>query len=154
MELRVDRRWKLSGYTIGNLFIDGEYFCDTLEDKDRGLRQDMPEAEIIRKKVCGQTAIPAGRYRISMDITSPTFQNRTWAKPYGGKVPALLSVPGYSGVLIHVGNTPADTSGCILVGFNNVKGQVTDSTRTFYDLMDKHLLPAKRRGEEIWITIG
>lgn len=153
MELRVDRRWKKDGYTIGNLYIDGKLFCNTLEDKDRGLRQDMPVAEIQRLKAYGKTAIPTGRYRIDMDTVSAKFRSRVWATPYGGRLPLLLSVPGYAGVLVHVGNSAEDTDGCILVGTNSAVGKVLNSAATFCELMDKHLLPAFRRHEEIWITI-
>lgn len=71
-----------------------------------------------------------------MNTVSPKFKDRVWAKPYGGKLPRLENVPGYEGVLIHVGNKPADTLGCILVGQNKVKGQVINSTATFNKLME------------------
>ena len=100
----------------------------------------------------GETAIPTGTYKIDMDTVSPKFQNRAWAKPYNGKLPRLIDVKGYSGVLIHVGNKPEDTLGCILVGENKVKGQVINSTATFYELMTA-LLKAHKAGEEICITI-
>lgn len=140
MELLVKRRALNFKYTIGSLYINGVYFCDTLEDTVRGT------------KIAGITAIPYGTYKITMDVVSPKFKDRSWAKPYGGKLPRLLNVPNFEGVLIHVGNTAEDTSGCLLVGKNKVKGKVVDSTNTFMELMEKHLLPAKRRGEEITIT--
>lgn len=142
MDLRVERRWKKEGYTIGILYINGVRFCETLEDKVR------PNGV----KIYGKTAIPAGRYRITMDIVSDKFRNRSWARPYNGKLPRLLNVPNFEGVLIHVGNRPEDTLGCILVGNNRVKGMVLDSTQRFKELMDI-LIPANKSGEEIWITI-
>lgn len=142
MELRVERRWKKEGYTIGILYINGVRFCETLEDTVR------PNGV----KIYGKTAIPAGRYRITMDIVSDKFRNRSWARPYNGKLPRLLNVPNFEGVLIHVGNRPEDTLGCILVGNNRVKGMVLDSTQRFKELMDI-LIPANNAGEEIWITI-
>lgn len=153
MELKVIRKAKTPEYTIGKLYIDGKLFSDTLEDCDRGLRQDMPLEEIKAKKVYGKTAIPTGTYEIDMNTVSPKFKDRSWAKPYGGKLPRLVNVPGYEGVLIHVGNTSESTSGCLLVGKNSVKGMVTDSSKTFMSLMTKHLLPAKLRGEKITLTI-
>ena len=54
----------------------------------------------------------------------------------GRKLPRLVNVPGYEGVLIHVGNTADDTSGCLLVGRNKVVGKVTESTATFVELMN------------------
>ena len=142
MELRVERRWKKEGYTIGILYINGVRFCETLEDTVR------PNGV----KIYGKTAIPAGRYRITMDIVSDKFRNRSWARPYNGKLPRLLNVPNFEGVLIHVGNRPEDTLGCILVGNNRAKGMVLDSIRRFKELMDI-LIPANQSGEEIWITI-
>lgn len=153
MELKVKRVAKKNEYTIGRLYIDGQYVCDTLEDVDRGLTQDMPLEEIKEKKVYGKTAIPTGTYEIDMNTISPKFQARSWAKPYGGKLPRLIGVKGFEGVLLHVGNTSESTSGCLLVGKNSIKGMVTDSTKTFMSLMSKYLLPAKLRGEKITITI-
>ena len=101
MELLVKRVARRDEYTIGRLYINGVKFSDTLEDCDRGLTQDMPLEEIKAKKVYGKTAIPTGTYEIDMNTISPKFQARSWAKPYGGKLPRLLNVPGYEGVLIH-----------------------------------------------------
>ena len=153
MELKVKRVAKKNEYTIGRLYIDGKYVSDTLEDCDRGLTQDMPLEEIKAKKVYGKTAIPTGTYEIDMNTISPKFQARSWAKPYGGKLPRLIGVKGFEGVLVHVGNTADNSSGCLLVGKNSIKGMVTDSTKTFMSLMSKYLLPAKLRGEKITITI-
>lgn len=153
MELKVKRIAKKNEYTIGRLYIDGVYYSDTLEDCDRGLTQDMPLEEIKAKKVYGKTAIPTGTYEIDMNTVSPKFEKRSWAKPFGGKLPRLINVPGYEGVLIHVGNTSESTSGCLLVGKNSIKGMITESSRTFMSLMTKHLLPAKIKGEKISITI-
>jgi hypothetical protein len=136
MKLIVKRVAKKPKYTIGKLYIDGEYFCDTLEDTDRDLDQSMTEEEIASRKVYGKTAIPTGTYKITMNVVSPRFKNRSWAKPWNGKIPRLLDVPGYDGVLIHVGNTEQDCTGCLLVGTNNVVGKVTNSTTTFHKLME------------------
>lgn len=152
MELKIDRRYKGTEYTIGSLYVNGSYFCDTLEDTDRGINSSMNLDEITKKKIYGKTAIPKGTYNVDMTTVSPKFKNRSWAKPYGGKVPRLLSVPGFDGVLIHPGNTASDTSGCILVGKNTIVGRVTDSTVTFHNLIKK-LLEARTKGEDISITI-
>lgn len=135
MKLVLERTFRGSAYTIGKLYVDGDYFCDTLEDVDRGLSSDMPLSKINEKKVYGETAIPTGTYKIVMNVVSPKFKDRTWAKPWDGKLPRLENVPGYEGVLIHVGNKAEDTLGCILVGQNKVKGQVINSTATFDRLM-------------------
>lgn len=153
MELKVKRKAFEKDYTIGDLFVDGKFVSNTLEDCDRGLTQDMPLEEIKAKKVYGKTAIPKGTYDIDMNTISPKFKDRSWAKPYGGKLPRLIGVKGFDGVLLHVGNTASDSSGCLLVGKNSIKGMITDSTRTFHTLMSKFLLPAKVQGERITITI-
>lgn len=152
MNITIKRIFKGDKYTIGKLYVNGIYECDTLEDTDRGLTQDMPLSNIQSKKLYGETAIPTGTYKIDMNTVSPKFKDRSWAKFCGGKLPRLIDVPGYSGVLIHVGNKPADTLGCILVGDNKVKGQVVNSTSTFQELYSL-MLKAKVAGEEITITI-
>lgn len=148
MEILVKRIAKKSKYTVGKLYIDGQYICNTLEDTDRGLSQDMPLEEIKKKKVYGETAIPSGVYKVDMNTISPKFKSRTWAKPYGGKIPRLVAVPGYEGVLIHPGNKAADSLGCILVGENTVVGQVVNSQATF-----KKVMNILTKGDNITITI-
>ena len=152
MKLTLKRTFKGPRYTIGKLFINGVYECDTLEDQDRGLTSQMSLEEIKAKKVYGETAIPTGTYSINMTTVSPKFKDRAWAKPYKGILPRLENVKGYEGVLIHVGNKAEDTLGCILVGENKVKGQVINSTAAFYELMTV-LLKAKSIGESIELTI-
>lgn len=152
MKLLLRRIFKGPRYTIGELFINGVYECDTLEDQDRGLTSQMSLEEIKAKKVYGVTAIPTGTYSINMTTVSPKFKDRAWAKPYKGILPRLGNVKGYEGVLIHVGNKAEDTLGCILVGENKVKGQVINSTATFYELMTV-LLKAQSAGEVIELTI-
>ena len=147
MKLLVKRIAKKSNYTIGKLYINGEWFCDTLEDTDRGLTQSMQLSEIRKVKVANETAIPAGTYTVTMAIVSPKFKNSSWARPYGGKLPRLLNVPGYEGVLIHVGNSAKDTAGCILVGKNKAVGKVLESQTVFKELMKK------LQGQSITITI-
>lgn len=149
MDLVLKRIYKGANYTIGNLYINNSKFCNTLEDTDRGLSQDMPLEVIQNTKVYGKTAIPVGKYKINMNVVSPKFKSRAWAKPWSGKLPRLEEVPGYEGVLIHVGNKPEDTLGCILVGENKVKGQVVNSTATFNKLMSI----LTKTNEEIFITI-
>ena len=152
MELKVKRIYKGEYYTIGKLYINNKYFCDTIEDKDRKLDDSMPEALIKSMKVYGQTAIPTGKYTIDMNTVSPKFKNRSWAKPYGGKLPRLIGVKGFEGILIHVGNTQHDSYGCILTGYNKVKGRVVNSTVCFKQLMPI-LLKAHLAGEVITIKV-
>ena len=148
MEILLKRIAKKSKYTIGKMYIDGQYICDTLEDADRGLNQNMSLEEIKNKKVYGETAVPTGTYKVDMNTVSPKFKSRTWAKPYGGKLPRLVLVPGYDGVLIHPGNKAEDTLGCILVGENKAVGQVLNSQVTF-----KKIMSILTKGTNITITI-
>ena len=149
MKILVKRIAKQPTYTIGKIYIDGAYISDCIEDKDRGLTQDMPLSEIREKKVYGETAIPTGTYNVTMNVVSPKFKDRSWAKPYGGKIPRLLNVPGYEGVLIHPFNTAEESLGCIGPGENKVKGKVINSTIAFKKIMSI-LLTAK---DDITITI-
>lgn len=153
MELIVDRKWKKQSYTISNLIINGEVFCQVLEDADRGLDNSMDLDKIMELKKPSITAIPRGTYKVTLDVYSPKFGNRAFYKEVcNGKVPRLLNVKGFDGILIHAGNTATDSAGCLLVGQNKVKGQVINSQATFrklYKLLkDKH-----DKGEQIIIKI-
>lgn len=148
MNIQLKRIAKRDVYTIGKLYINGEYFCDTIEDKDRGLDQSMPVNDIKKKKIYGQTAIPTGTYTVNMSVVSPKFKTRKWAIPYGGKIPRLQNVNGFDGVLIHPGSSSKDTYGCVLVGKNTSIGKLTESQNTFHKLM-KILL----KNKDITITI-
>ena len=138
MKLTLKRIAKKDTYTVGKLYIDGVYFCDTIEDKDRGLYQKQDIQELRKIKVPSKTAIPTGIYKISLSIVSPKFSaKKIYQEICKGKVPRLLNVPGYEGVLIHIGNTAEDSAGCILVGQNKVVGKVINSTETFRKLYSK-----------------
>lgn len=153
MNIYLRRIAKRDTYTIGNIEIAGKRICDTLEDKDRGLTDRQPEDVIKRIKVHGETAIPTGTYRVDMDSVSPRF-GRTpyYQKVCDGKLPRLVGVKGFQGVLIHAGNTAQDTHGCILVGENKQVGTVLNSRATFEKLY-KMMREAQKRGEEIMVTI-
>ena len=156
MKLEVRRIYKGSTYTIGNLYIDNEYFCHTLEDKDRGLADFMSIENIKKLKIAGSTAIPTGEYAITLEVKSTKYSNYTkypWAEDIDARVPRLINVKGFDGVLIHPsGNTDKDSAGCILVGQNKVKGQVINSRDTFKELY-KLLKDRKMKGEKITIKI-
>lgn len=152
MELLLYRIARRDTYTIGHLYIDGKYFCDTIEDKDRGLTQSMPQAVIRATKRKGVTAIPAGRYRVTLEVKSPKFSAKKYEKNYGfcdGYLPRLINVPGFDGVLIHIGNTARDTDGCVLVGKNTKVGKVLESRAVFVKLYEE----LKKAKDSIYITI-
>ena len=152
MNIVIDRKWKKDTYTIGNLYINGVLFSNTLEDKDRGLTSSMTLEEISKKKIYGQTAIPSGTYEVKMTYSN-RLHSRAYAKKYDGKLPELINVKGYKGVRIHPFNKAQETLGCLSVGKNNIKGAVTNATAYFYMLVDNYILPAIKRGEKITITI-
>ena len=138
MEILVKRLYKNSAYTIGKMYIDGQYLCDTVEDCDRGLKQSMTSQQIAVKKVYGKTAIPAGRYKVTL----------TFSSKFKRVLPLVNDVIGFLGIRIHSGNTAEDSLGCIIVGENKIKGGVINSRTTMERLM------AKLRGQmEIYITI-
>ena len=153
MELLLDRKWKKQSYTISNLLIDGKWFCNVLEDADRGLDDSMSVDRILELKKPTITAIPRGTYEITLDIVSPKYSKVQFYKDVcNGKVPRLKNVKGFDGILIHAGNTDKDSSGCLLVGVNKIKGQVVNSRETFKTLY-KLLQDRKSKGEKIIIKI-
>lgn len=152
VELLIHRKWKKAAYTVGRFFANRTLLFNSLEDTDRGLTQEMSEDAILAVKVPGKTAIPAGTYDVRLTV-SAKFKNRSWAKKYKGLVPEIVGVPGFSGVRIHPGNKPGDTDGCPLTGRNTKVGELTDSTKCYYELMDKYLIPAHTSGEKMRITV-
>ena len=153
MRIKVERRWPKATYTIGRLYIDGIFYCNTLEDRDRGLKQTDPSTYISAKKIPGETAIPKGTYGVAMNVTSPKYAAVAWYWQFcQGKMPRLLAVPGFDGILIHPGTNALDTKGCILVGKNTKVGQLTDSRSCFQQIY-KLMKAAADKGEEITIEI-
>lgn len=151
MELKVHRKYRKADYTIGLLYIDGEFFCNTLEDRDRWLKQTDDISRIKAVKVPNKTAIPIGRYNVSMDVISPKYsQIKFYQDLCNGKVPRIMDVPGFEGILVHAGNDASATSGCLLVGRNKVVGKVLESRATFTELY-KRMKKAHDAGEEITI---
>lgn len=130
MKLQLKRKHGTVGFTDGALYVDGVYFCNTLEDQERD------------KKIPTATAIPRGTYRVIVD-----FSNR-----FQRYMPLLLNVPEFSGVRIHSGNTAKDTEGCILVGKYLTQGYITKSRDTFQALFQK-INSAFRAGDNITIEI-
>lgn len=131
IKLKLKRIAFKDTYTIGRLYINDEYFCDTLEDKYRG-------NELSKTKIAGQTAIPTGRYQVTLNV-SPKFKRL---------LPRLLSVPFFEGILIHRGNTDKDSAGCILVGENKEIGKVINST-----IYENKLIEILKKDSDITISI-
>ena len=127
MKLTLKRIALRSTYTIGRLYVDGNYFCDTLEDTVRDLNKNG-KFDNGEKKVYAKTAIPYGTYEIKWTY-SPRFKKYT---------PQLMNVPSFDGIRIHSGNSSTDTEGCLLLGENKKVGMVLNSRATinkFYPLI-------------------
>ena len=162
MELVLIRTAKRKTYTIGKLYIvekvDDEYlageeqtyFCDTLEPTVLELKTTVSKESVLRSPAKVQSlkpfAIPEGRYAVVI----------TWSPKFKMWLPVLLGGPDFNrlfkGIRIHMGNTAADTAGCILVGRNQLVGKVLESRKWLYELKMK-IVEAKGRGEAVWITI-
>ena len=120
MEIEVIRRHFKESYTIGRMFLDKEYFCETLEDPIRDLKDLNHDGDFNdpgEGKIYGETAIPCGRYQVIVSY-SPKFKRR---------LPELLKVPGFEGIRIHAGTNAKHTEGCILIGENKQRGRLINS---------------------------
>ena len=118
MDIKIKRKLNTDKSCIGELYIDGEFFCNTLEDR---VREDGV-------KVQGQTAIPAGRYKVIID----------WSNHFQKMLPHILNVPNFDGIRIHAGNSDKDTSGCILLGlYTGLDDFITQSRDTFNSFKEK-----------------
>ena len=142
MEIEVRRTEFYKECTHGELFIDGSKLCDTLEDRDRDYNKDGDITDPGEGKVYGQTAIPRGRYKLIFRMS----------KRFGKVLPALLDVPGFEGILIHSGNTPEDTSGCILLGRKRKRGVILSSRYWMMRFMEI-VKPVFDKSEEINVTV-
>jgi hypothetical protein len=141
MKLTIKRTITRNSYTLGKLYVDGVYFCDTLEDKDRGLTQDMNIGQIQLLKINGETAIPKGIYKVTLDVISPKFSKYPfYMETCKGKLPRLIDVKGYEGVLIHVADGPKRDSlvqGCIGVGNLSAEEYLMNGKKVFAELYNK-----------------
>ena len=141
MKLTIKRTITKNNYTLGKLYVDGVYFCDTLEDRDRGLTQNMSVEQIKSIKVPGETAIPKGTYKVTLDVVSPKFSKYPfYMQTCGGKLPRLIDVKGYEGVLIHVADGPKRDSlvqGCIGIGNLSAEEYLMNGKKVFIELYNK-----------------
>ena len=141
INLELRRIFYAPTYTVGKLYVNGQYWCDTIEDACRDTNKngkfDNKEAKVMHK-----TAILQGTYEVIVNM-SPRFKRM---------LPRLLNVPNFDGILIHNGTDENSTSGCIIVGENKVKGKVINSTFWMNKLTD-YLLAEQRKGIKISIAV-
>lgn len=147
MELLLKRGIPSLACTIGDLYIDGQHECFTLEDVIREPATGRPSAWaelvawVLSWKVAGRTAIPRGCYQLTLHKS-----------PHLGWVLMLNGVPGYDLVYIHAGNSAADTLGCILVGQTKEANLIYQSKAALSALFPK-VEAALKAGQEAWITV-
>jgi hypothetical protein len=131
MEIKIIRDTFTEISTVGKMYVDGPFYCYTLEDQTR-------ESGV---KVAGKTAIPEGRYRVIIDQS----------KRFKRAMPHILDVPGFEGIRIHTLNRASETEGCIGVGFTRSKDFIGESRLAFNQFFDKLYMGLAK--EECWITI-
>lgn len=134
----LDRKWRKDTYTIGRLYVNGEFLCNTIEDVDRKLNQNMSATEIRKIRVAAETAIPTGTYAMRVTM-SPKFKR---------ELVEIVNVPAFSVIRIHRGNTADDSAGCVIVGENTSKGRLTNSTK--YELQITEMV---KKADYAYITI-
>lgn len=141
MELLLERKYLKNNYTIGNLFVNGKFYCNIIEDVVRDINKNG-SFDCGEFKISGHTAIPYGKYEIQVTY-SPKFKR---------KLPLLLNVRHFEGIRIHRGNTEKDSSGCLIPGENTKRGMVLNSTK--YELELTNLIEdANKKGEKVIIEI-
>ena len=137
MNLIVKRHTFTKQSTIGDLLINGGYFCHTLEP----VMREIPGEPVEKWKILGKTAIPVGTYSVIIDF-SPRFQRN---------LPHILNVPNFTEVRTHMGNFPKDTEACLLVGYGKAVNEITESNKALDDLLVKMNTAIKNK-ESINIT--
>ena len=142
MELTTRRLVFNKTYTEGQLFVDGTYFCDTLEDRTRDFNKDGDLNEPGETKVYGETAIPFGAYPVVM----------SYSKRFKKIMPEIQHVKGFEGIRIHSGTNPSHTSGCLLCGVWESDGRLKKSKETIAELY-KLIQNAIDNKETVKITI-
>ena len=153
MKIELTRIYNCPTYCISRIRVDGVYICDAIEDTDRGLDQSWPLEKIKKRKVYKMTAIPTGEYDVTLAIRSPKFVTYEYYRDFcGGYLPRILSVKGYEGILLHCGSSAASSAGCVILGYNTIKGKVTNSRKAF-EKFYKILKGASDKLEKITITI-
>ena len=141
MEILLTRDKQLAQRTTGQLSIEGRWECFTMEDVVRA--DPNPATPHNEAKVKGETAIPAGRYRLGLRHSPKFGADTIW----------VLDVPGYEYILFHAGNTEKNTEGCILVGTTRTETAI-GSSRVALGALKSKVVPEILSGREVWLTIA
>lgn len=144
-------------YTVGRLYVNDIFICNTIEDKDYGFDNNTPISLIkqTKREHPKQVAIPYGCYEVSTQWARGFADSHPWYKtqPLGSHIPCLVDVPGYSGILLHCGVSAESSAGCIILGYNTIKGKVTDSKKA-YNKVATIIEEANKQGLKTFITIS
>lgn len=138
MELKLTRKPSVGDHTHGDLFVDGEWHCFTLEDVIR----EVPGRPVKEWKVWGSTAIPAGRYRVTLE----------YSQRFGPSTLTVHDVECFDGIRMHGGNTAEDTHGCPMVGTQRGENGISNC-KPALEALKSRVRAAKEAGQEIWLTI-
>lgn len=138
LQVLLTRNWRKDTYTIGRIYTNGNFFCNSLEDKDRGLMQGMPLETLKKMKVQDQTAIPVGTYRLRVTM-SPRFKR---------ELVEVVDVPAFTGIRFHRGVNENHTSGCVLTGMNKIKGGLVDGAK-----YEEEFTKMVKAADEAWLTV-
>jgi hypothetical protein len=132
LKLTLLRFPSLKDATLGGLLVDERFQCFALEDEYREI------------KVPGETRIPAGTYRITLQKAGKLHEKYAAKYPEHRGMLTLVGVPDFTGVMLHVGNTDRDSAGCILVGdmamANGELGQSVVAYRKLYGIVSNAIL--------------
>lgn len=151
MKILIDRNYKYPKYTVGEVYVNGTFYCYSMEDIDRGLHTDMPMRYFKERKVYGETAIPCGTYEVIIDW-SPKFKRYMPHVMWRNADGKLVEVPGFSGIRLHPLNTAEDSLGCI--GFGDWKGsnRIVNS-KTMTSIITDKIQAARNEKETVILEI-
>jgi hypothetical protein len=150
MHLFIERAPSTPQSTSGKLYIDGVFWLPLPESPNKAgtytledVVREVPGQPVESWKIKGQTAIPAGRYRVGYTF-SQRFQHATLI---------LLDVPGFTGIRFHGGNKAQDTEGCILCGNARTGPDSIAICKPAIALLESIVCPEIATGHEVWCTV-
>lgn len=139
MELKLERKIFNRTSTEGNLYVDGKWFANTIEDVVRA----EPGKWRSELKVYAQTAIPYGRYPVLV----------TWSNRFKRLLTGVFNVPDFDGIRIHNGSSENSSAGCIIVSYkdDDANHKLINDKAAMNDLCN--LVKAAQDKEKVFIDI-